>query len=53
MPSYEVVFVTRPDLSRQEAEKLAEEFTSLIEGEGGKVVKNEYWGTAFPGIQDQ
>ncbi len=44
MAFYEAVFVTRPDLSRQDVAKLVEEFTNIVKKEGGKVVKDEYWG---------
>lgn len=44
MPLYESTFVARQDLSRQDVNKLAEQYTGIIEQGGGKVVKNEYWG---------
>ncbi len=44
MPCYESVFVTRPDLSKAEVEKLTEECTATIAAGGGKVEKTEYWG---------
>jgi small subunit ribosomal protein S6 len=44
MPLYESTFVARQDLSKQEVTKLTDQFTSIIENGGGKVVKNEYWG---------
>lgn len=44
MPLYEVTFVTRQDLSRQDVDKLTETCSSVITTGGGSVVKNEYWG---------
>lgn len=44
MPLYENTFVARQDLSRQDVAKLTEQFTSIIENGGGRVIKNEYWG---------
>lgn len=44
MPLYESTFVARQDLSRQDVTKLSDQFTSIIENGGGKVVRSEYWG---------
>jgi small subunit ribosomal protein S6 len=44
MPLYEHVFLARQDVSAQQAEDLAKQFTGVIEQMGGKVTKNEYWG---------
>jgi small subunit ribosomal protein S6 len=44
MPLYEHVFLTRQDMSTQQAEALGKEYQSLIEAGGGKVEKLEYWG---------
>ena len=44
MPIYESTFITRQDLSRQDINKLTDGFSTIIEQNGGKVVKNEYWG---------
>jgi small subunit ribosomal protein S6 len=44
MPLYESTFVARQDLSRQDVTKLTEQYTTIIESGGGKIVKNEYWG---------
>lgn len=44
MPLYESTFIARQDLSRQDVSRLADSYTSIIEQNGGKVVKNEYWG---------
>lgn len=44
MALYEVTFVARPDLSKQDVTKIADEATQTLQGLKGKVVKNEYWG---------
>lgn len=44
MPLYESTFIARQDLSRQDVTKLTDQYTSIIEQSGGKIVKNEYWG---------
>ena len=44
MPLYEHVFLARQDVSAQQVEELAKQFTGVIEQLGGKVTKNEYWG---------
>jgi small subunit ribosomal protein S6 len=44
MPLYESTFITRQDMSRQDITKLCDSFTSIVEGAGGKIIKNEYWG---------
>ena len=44
MPLYEHVFLSRQDVSAQQVEDLTKQFTTVIEGLGGKVTKNEYWG---------
>jgi small subunit ribosomal protein S6 len=44
MPLYEHVFLARQDISAQQAEGLQQTFRSLIEENGGKVGKAEYWG---------
>jgi small subunit ribosomal protein S6 len=44
MPLYENTFITRQDLSRQDINKLTDNFTAIVGQNGGKVVKNEYWG---------
>lgn len=41
---YEVVFVTRPDMSRQDVDKLADEYLDVLKERGGKQIKREYWG---------
>jgi len=44
MPLYEHVFLARQDASAQQVEDLTKQFQGVIEGLGGKVTKNEYWG---------
>jgi small subunit ribosomal protein S6 len=44
MPLYEHVYLARQDVSAQQVEELTKQFTTVIEGLGGKVTKNEYWG---------
>ncbi len=44
MPLYESTFVVRQDVSRADVTKLVDTFSDIITGNGGKVVKNEYWG---------
>ncbi|HEY0113415.1 MAG TPA: 30S ribosomal protein S6 [Allosphingosinicella sp.] len=44
MPLYEHVFIARQDLAQAQVDALAETATSIIESNGGKVVKTETWG---------
>lgn len=44
MPLYEHTVIARPDLTAQQAQGLAEQFSELITGQGGTVAKVEYWG---------
>src|SRR3954467_5636276 len=44
MPLYEHVYLARQDVSAQQVEDLTKQFTTVIEGLGGKVTKDEYWG---------
>lgn len=44
MATYESTFIARQDLSKQDVAGLAETFSEIIKKNGGKVVKNEYWG---------
>lgn len=44
MPLYESTFVVRQDVSRADVNKLIETFSDIVASNGGKVVKNEYWG---------
>jgi small subunit ribosomal protein S6 len=44
MALYECVFIARQDISSAQVEGLTEEYTKIIDENGGKVTKNEYWG---------
>lgn len=44
MPLYEHVFLARQDVSAQQVEALTEQYKSVIEQNGGKIGKVEYWG---------
>ena len=44
MPLYEATFIARQDMSKQDVTGLADTFSDIIKKNGGKVVKNEYWG---------
>ncbi len=44
MPFYEHVLIARQDVSSAQVETMVEGFTSLIEENGGKVAKTEFWG---------
>ncbi len=44
MPLYEHTVIARPDLTAQQAQGLADQFTELVVAQGGTVAKYEYWG---------
>jgi len=44
MPLYEHVFLARQDISAQQVEGLLQTYRGLIEENGGKIGKTEYWG---------
>lgn len=44
MPLYESTFIARQDISTQEVENLTKQFSQIVEDNGGKVLKKEYWG---------
>ena len=44
MPLYESTLITRQDMSRQDVSKLADALGAIVEKDGGKILKNEYWG---------
>lgn len=44
MALYECVFIARQDVSTGQVDTLGDEFTKIIEDNGGKVSKREYWG---------
>ena len=44
MPLYEHVFIARQDVSAAQVESLVEDFTKIIQDQGGNVKNHEYWG---------
>lgn len=44
MPLYEHVFLSRQDITAQQAAALQKQFQTVLEENGGKVGKIEYWG---------
>ena len=44
MPLYESVYIARPDISSTQVEALTADMTKIVEDNGGKVTKEEYWG---------
>jgi small subunit ribosomal protein S6 len=44
MRCYEHTFIARQDLSPQQAQALAESYTSVLTEHGAEVTKSEYWG---------
>ncbi len=44
MAFYENVFIVRQDVSGQQVEELANRFTEILQGGGGKVERTEFWG---------
>ncbi len=44
MALYEHVFIARQDVSNTQVENISADFSKIIEENGGKVAKNEYWG---------
>jgi len=44
MPFYESVFIARQDISAAQVEALADEFSKIIDNNGGRVAKRENWG---------
>lgn len=44
MAFYEHTMLARQDVSAQQVETLVEQFKGVIEANGGKVTKTEYWG---------
>ncbi len=44
MPLYEHTLIARQDVSPQQVDELVEQMTKLLEDQGGKVRKSEYWG---------
>ena len=44
MALYEHVFIARQEISAQQVEGLVDMMTAVLEENGGKITKNEYWG---------
>ena len=44
MALYEHVFLARQDISASQVESITADFSKIIEENGGKIAKNEYWG---------
>ncbi len=44
MAFYEHIYLARQDVSAQQVEELTKTLTQLLESNGGKVAKKEYWG---------
>ena len=44
MPLYDRVYIARPDISATQVEALTGDWTKILEENGGKVTKDEYWG---------
>ncbi|HXL99902.1 MAG TPA: 30S ribosomal protein S6 [Rhizomicrobium sp.] len=44
MALYERLLIARQDISAQAVDALATHLKTIVEGEGGKVEKQEYWG---------
>ena len=44
MPLYEHIFLARQDATAQQVEDLTNQYKGVIEQNGGKVAKTEYWG---------
>lgn len=44
MALYESTFIARQEISEKDVEKLSDKVKQAVEGNGGKVVKSEYWG---------
>ena len=44
MTYYESVFIARQDVSAAQVDGLADGFAKIIQDQGGKVAKKEYWG---------
>jgi small subunit ribosomal protein S6 len=44
MTLYETTFIVRQDTSTSEVENITKSIKSIVEVDGGKVLKEEYWG---------
>jgi small subunit ribosomal protein S6 len=45
MAFYEAVFITRQDIPSSEVDNIISDLKNVIQGVGGKLLKDEYWGT--------
>ena len=43
MPCYEITFIARQDLSKNDVTKLTDGVAEIITQAGGKIEKQEYW----------
>ncbi len=44
MALYEFIYLARQDVSAAQVEEMTKNYTELLEANGGKVTKTEYWG---------
>lgn len=44
MPFYELIYITRQELSPAEVDNLTDSFKKTLEENGGKIASKEYWG---------
>ncbi len=44
MPFYEHIFIARQDISPAQVEALTETLQKIVDDNGGKIAKSEYWG---------
>ncbi len=44
MPYYESVYIARQDISAQQVETVTQDLTTVVENNGGRIAKSEYWG---------
>ncbi len=44
MAFYELVFITRQDVSSSDVDRIVEEFGDIAKENGAEILKNEYWG---------
>jgi small subunit ribosomal protein S6 len=44
MALYETIFIIRQDVSSSDVDKITEDFSAILEKNGAKLIKNEYWG---------
>lgn len=44
MPFYEIVFITRQDITPKEVDSITSNISKVLEENGGKIARKEYWG---------